>query len=119
MKYLLLLMALTALAASAADVNGTWKGTADTPNGPIERTFVFKAEGSKLTGESTSSMFGKSAIEDGKIEGDNISFTITVNLGGNEEKVHYKGTVADDEIKLKAEIPALGQTIEYTVKRVS
>ena len=121
MKWLLLSMALLALAATAAaaDISGTWKGTADTPNGPVERTFIFKVDGNKLTGETTSSLFGKSVIEDGKIDGDNISFTITVNFQGNEAKVLYKGKVAGDEIKFTVEIPAINQTIEYTAQRVT
>ncbi len=119
MKWLLVLMTLFALAASAADVSGTWKGSADTPNGKVERTFVFKVDGDKLSGETTSDMFGKSAIENGKVEGDNISFTITVNYQGNEGKVNYKGKVDGDQIKFTVDVPALGQTIEYTAKRVS
>ena len=69
MKWLLILMAVFALTVSAADVSGTWKGTAETPNGTIERTFVFKVDGDKLTGETTSQIMGKSAVIDGKIDG--------------------------------------------------
>ncbi len=121
MKWLLLPITLLMLAAtaSAPDVSGTWKGTAQTPNGPVERTFIFKVDGHKLTGETTSSMFGKSVIEDGKVDGDNISFTITVNMQGNESKLLYKGKVQGDAIKFTVEIPAINQTIEYTAKRVT
>ena len=121
MKWLLLFMTLLTLAAttSAADVSGTWKGTAQTPNGPVERTFIFKVDGNKLTGETSSSMFGKSVIEDGKVDGDNISFTITVSIQDNEAKLLYKGKVQGDEIKFTVEIPAINQTIEYTAKRVT
>jgi hypothetical protein len=119
MKWLILLAVLFSLTAAAADISGTWKGTADTPNGPVERTFVFKVDGQKLTGESNSSMFGKSTIEEGKIDGDNISFTLTVNFQGNEGKILYKGKVTGDEIKFTVEVPALEQKIEYTAKRVS
>jgi osmotically-inducible protein OsmY len=119
MKWLLLLLAMFAFTASAADVSGTWKGTAQTPNGTTERTFVFKVDGNKLTGETTSDMFGKSVIEDGKIDGDNISFSITVNVQGNEGKVNYKGQVEGDQIKFTVNIPAYNQTVEYTAKRVS
>ena len=119
MKKLIITMALFTLAAWAADISGTWKGTADTPNGTVERTFVFKVDGTTLTGETTSNMFGKSKIEQGKIDGDNISFTITINFDGNEGKVNYTGKVEGDQIKMKAEIPAAGQSIDYVVKRVS
>jgi len=54
MKWLVVLVAWFALAASAADISGAWKGTAETPNGTIERTFLFKVNGSQLTGETAS-----------------------------------------------------------------
>ena len=107
---------LFAVAANAADISGNWKGTAEGPNGTIERTFTFKVEGTKLTGETESQMMGKSTITDGKIEGNNISFTITGNLQGNEMKLNYKGTVAGDSIKLSVDFG--GQAAEYTLKRV-
>jgi hypothetical protein len=119
MKWLLFAFLLFAFTAWGADVSGTWKGTAQTPNGTVERTFVFKVDGNKLTGETSSDMFGKSVIEDGKVDGDNISFNITVNVQGTEGKVNYKGVVQGDEIKFTATIPAYNQTVEYTAKRVS
>jgi hypothetical protein len=119
MKWLLMLMAAFAITASAADITGTWKGTAETAVGKLERTFVFKVDGAKLTGETTSNMFGKSTITDGKIDGDNLSFVITINVQGNDMKANYKGKVAGDEIKLTVEIEGTDQTVEYTVKRAS
>jgi len=119
MKRLLLLIAVCALALSAADISGNWKATAEGPNGSMERTFVFKVDGSKLTGETTSSMLGKSTITDGKVDGDDVTFTITVNFGGNEMKLNYKGKVSGNEIKFTVESPAGGQTIEWLAKRAS
>jgi hypothetical protein len=118
MKWLLCLMAVFAFTASAADISGNWKGTAETPNGTVERTFVFKVDGHKLTGETNSSRFGKSTIEDGKVDGDDVSFSLTVNVGGTEGKVVYKGKVDGDTIKFTVELQALGQTLEMTAKRV-
>ena len=57
----------------------------------IERTFNFKVDGSKLTGETESEMMGKATITDGKIEGDNVSFTINANFQGNEMKLRTRG----------------------------
>jgi len=117
MKLLLTLMAIFALAASAADISGNWKGTAEGPNGAIERTFTFKQDGTKLTGETVSSFTGKSAISDGKVEGDAISFSITANFQGNEMKIGYKGKVTGDTIKLTSDFGGGAQTIEWTLKK--
>jgi hypothetical protein len=119
MKWLLILMAVFSLTASAADVTGTWKGTAETPNGTIERTFVFKVDGDKLTGDTTSEMMGKSIITDGKIDGDNLTFTIKVNFQGNEMTLNYKGKVSGDTIKFNVHIPDSDQSVEYNAKKVS
>jgi hypothetical protein len=115
------LTGLLAVAASAADISGNWKGSAETPNGTIERTFVFKVDGSKLTGETTSQFLGKSTIADGKVEADNVSFTITVKFQDNEMKVNYKGKVnaEGNEIKFTAESQNGEFTVEYVAKRVS
>lgn len=118
-KWLLpLAILIFALSAAAADITGTWKGTAQTPAGTTERTFNFKVDGNKLTGDTSSDMFGKSVIEDGTVDGDNISFSLTINFQGNEAKVNYKGKVKGDQIDFTAEIPALNQTVQYTAERV-
>ena len=110
-----LLLTVFAFAASAADISGTWKGT---PNGAIERTFIFKSDGVKLTGESTSEIFGKSTISDGKIEGDALSFTLTVKFQDNEMKLNYKGKIKGEELVLTVELPD-GNSFDYKAKRVS
>lgn len=120
MKRMLLLMALSALAAFAADITGTWKATAEGPNGTMERTFVFKQDGTKLTGETTSQMMGKSTITDGKVEGDDVTFTITVNFQDNPMKLNYKGKVTGNEIKFTVESPmGGGRNMEWLAKKVS
>ena len=119
MKRLLTLLIVCAVAALAADISGNWKATAQGPQGNMERTFVFKVDGAKLTGETTSSMLGKSTITDGKIDGDNISFTITANMQGNEMKISYKGKVTGAEIHLTSEVAGGGggQAIEWVAKK--
>jgi hypothetical protein len=113
-----ILTAIFVAAALAADISGTWKGTADFGGQSIERTFVFKVDGTKLTGETTSELLGKSTIEEGKIDGNDISFTISANFQGNAMKMTYKGKVSGDTIKLTADLgPDVGQTIEWTLKR--
>ena len=117
MKRLIVLFVAIAAAALASDINGTWKATADGPNGAMERTFVFKVEGNKVTGETTSSMMGKSTITDGKIDGDSITFTITGKFGDNEMKLDYKGKIKDNEIVFESSAGGGGQTIEWHAKK--
>ena len=120
MKWLFVLMVVFAVCASAADVSGTWKGTADTPNGPIERTFMFKVDGNKLTGETSSQMMGKSTITDGKVEGDTVTFTLTGKFGDQEVKLNYKGKINGNEIKFTSEMAGGGgggAPIEWTAKK--
>jgi hypothetical protein len=118
MKRLLFLMVALAVITMAADVSGNWKATAEGPNGSLERAFVFKVDGNKLTGETTSQMMGKSTIMDGKVDGDNLSFTITVKFQDNEVKLTYKGKVSasGNEITLTSE--GIGPTaLEWHAKR--
>jgi hypothetical protein len=119
MKRLLLLITLVALgavASFAADVAGTWRATAEGQNGTMERTFVFHVDGTKLTGETTSTMLGKSTIENGKVDGDAVSFTIKAKFQDNEMELAYKGKVSGDEITLTVEV--MGNTVEWHGKRV-
>ena len=95
----IILLALCALTAVAADVSGKW--TAQVPGrqgGTQDMTFNFKVEGQKLTGTVTTQR-GDQAISDGEVSGDAISFVTVMSFGGNEMKMLYKGTVAGNEIK--------------------
>ena len=119
MKRLLTAFVLLAFSAIAADISGNWKATAEGPNGAMERTFVFKVDGNKVTGESTSSMMGKSAISEGKVEGDTVTFVLTGKFGDNEVKLNYKGKISGDQIKFTSEMAGGGggQSIEWLAKR--
>jgi len=105
--------------AWAADVNGKWVAQVPGRDGQTrETTFNFKAEGDKLTG-TVSGRQGDNPISDGKISGDDISFTLTVGGGGNTFKFIYKGKVAGDEIKFTRTREGGDQPgQEFTAKRV-
>src|SRR5262245_24846545 len=85
-NWLLLVALVFAINASAVDIAGTWKGSAETPDGAIERTFVVKVAGNRVTGETSSQRMGKSQITDGRIDGDTVKFSITVKFQDNEMK---------------------------------
>jgi hypothetical protein len=113
MKKLISLLAL-GVAMFGADITGKWTGKIETPNGSRDVNMTFKADGATLTG-SVSGRNGDTPIENGKIDGDNISFTVTRSFNGNEFKTNYKGTVAGDTIKLNFQMR--DNTIEMTLKR--
>src|SRR5215472_13697487 len=82
-----------ALSAVAAEVDGKWTGSLSTPNGDIPVAFTFKADGANLTGTTTGIDGMDVAIKDGKIDGSNISFSVTFDFGGMPFLLTYKGVV--------------------------
>jgi hypothetical protein len=97
MRKPILLMAIFSIAAFAADVTGSWKASIDTPNGSMDLTYVLKADGNTVTG-SVQSQMGELKIDEGKIDGDKITFSVNIeNMG----KMTYTGTVKDDQMTLK------------------
>jgi hypothetical protein len=116
-KGYLILMAVFALTASAADITGNWKATLDMGGQAMERTFTFKQDGAKLTGETTSSMLGKSTITDGKVDGDTVTFSITGNMQGQDVKMTYTGKIVSaTEIKFDVG-GTIGQNIQWDAKK--
>lgn len=94
------LLALTS--AWAADVAGKWiaKAPGGQGGGESEITLVFNVDGEKLTGTlNNSQMPGDVVINDGKISGDDISFSLMRKMGEMEMKVVWKGKISGDEIK--------------------
>lgn len=118
MKKLFTIFLLAALSGFSADVTGNWKGTAEGPNGKMERTFSFKVEGSKLTGETSSEMLGKSTIQDGKVDGDSLSFSVHVNFQGQDVKILYRGKVSGKQLKLNVQSEDGSFSTDYVAERI-
>jgi len=104
-----------ASSALAADVDGKWTGTVSTPNGDFPQAFTFKADGATLTGSMTGLDGAEVAIKDGKINGANISFSVSLDFGGMPFMLSYTGVVAPDQIKLTGD--AMGMPFELVVKK--
>src|SRR5262245_6175799 len=104
--------------AFAADVNGKWTAQVPGRGGQTcEQTFNFKVEGDNQTG-TVSRTQGDNPISDGKISGDEISFTVKVSFNGNDVTLLYKGTVSGDEIKMTRSRQGGDQPgQEFTAKR--
>jgi hypothetical protein len=110
-------LALFTTGAFAADVTGKW--TAEVPGRdgtPRTQTFTFKQDGSALTG-TVSSPMGDSAISEGKVDGDTISFVVKREFNGNEIKMGYSGKMEGSELKMKREGRNGGAAQEFTAKK--
>ena len=89
-------------AAFAAGIDGKWEGSVSMGGGgpPMDLSFNFKTDGDNLTGTTT--VFGGQIIriKDGKIEGNNISFTVNSSFGGMKSTTNYTGTFYGDTQQL-------------------
>ncbi len=129
------ILLVVAFVAMAADITGKWVAEQPGRNGGPGRqiTFDLKADGATLTGTMTGGMGGgrrggggggggapqAREISDGKIDGNNISFTVKVEFNGNTMVTKYEGTLSGDELKLKVNREGRNgpTTTEMTAKR--
>lgn len=96
----------------ATGVDGTWKGTMQSPNGDMDITFSFKMVGDKLTGQVKTSN-GDLEITNTKIDGKDFSFDVTFN----DMTIKHKCTLKDDDtIGMKVEGGPMGDS-EIILKR--
>jgi hypothetical protein len=111
---------LIATFAIAANIDGEWAGQFDGGMGaPMDLDFVFKADGNKLTGTTTGGPGAERIpIKNGKIDGNNISFSVDVPFGDSGMTINYKGVLSGDQIKLGFDMGMGGPPSEFTVKRV-
>lgn len=102
----------------AAELNGKWFAEYQSPDGQTRQsTFTFEVKGDTLTG-TVAGARGESPIENGKVNGDEISFSVTRNRGGNNLKFQYKGKVSGEEIKFNVTVGDGDRTFDMTAKRV-
>jgi len=104
---LAMLTLLAGLVFAEAAINGKWvserKVDRDGQSFTIIQTFDLKADGPKLTGKATMK-FGdmeprEMDIQDGKITGDKVSWTTTMQTPNGDFKMLYTATVTGDSLK--------------------
>jgi len=103
-----ILLAVT-LCLMAADASGKWVFEQQGRGGTMQVTLSLKIDGAVLTG--TVSQPGRDGnametpISDGKVEGNNVSFTVKREFNGNSFVTSYKGTLDGDSLKLEITMP--------------
>ncbi len=108
-----------AIFANAADISGKWTAEFDSQVGVQKYTFEFTVEGSKLTGKAISNIGGAVAqteIQEGKVNGDEVSFVENLKYQEMDLRIVYKGKVSGDEIKFSRTVADAGGE-EFVAKR--
>jgi hypothetical protein len=102
--------------AATPDISGTFTTSFDSQVGVQSYTFTFVAKGAQLTGKAKSAA-GDNNIEEGKIDGDKVTFVENMNYQGIALRIVYSGTITSaDEIKFKRDVGGQGGE-EFTAKR--
>jgi hypothetical protein len=112
-----LFLTLGGISALAADFNGKWTADVQSRRGTQTLTFDFHVDGSTLTGKVTTQR-GDTDITDGKVDGDNISFTQVMNFNGNSMTITYKGTADGDNINFTRQMGDRPAT-QFVAKRAT
>ena len=115
--FVMLAITFAAAPARAADVDGKWAGSIETPMGAFPVGFSFKADGATLTGTQTGMDGMEIPIKNGKIDGDKISFVVTIDFGGMAFDLNYTGVVSADNIQLTLDF--MGMPMPFTVKKTN
>ena len=84
----------------AADISGKWSGKSE--QGP-DWSFNFKVDGSKVTGTMQAADAKERPINDGKLEGDALSFSVDSEWQGQAIKLVMKGKVSAEKIELRVD----------------
>ena len=127
LRSLILFLTATCL-ASAAAIDGTWTAEMKMKGGKKaaaqERTvqvkFNLKSDGNKATGTVISGARKRSVtaqIVDGKIDGDNFSFTTVQTGKKGEQKLEWRGTVSGDSIQGTRSRAGAKRGQSFTAKR--
>jgi hypothetical protein len=90
-----LLLFVLSIASNAQTLDGSWKGKFSGPNGDMELVFTFKVNADTLNGDVTSEM-GSLPIENGKVNGNKLSFDVNVN----GQVINHTGVLEGDTVKL-------------------
>ena len=66
----------------------------------MDLSYEFRTDGNILTGTTVGYRGNKSEIKDGKVDGNNLSFTVESTYQGRKNTINYTGVLLGDTIKL-------------------
>jgi hypothetical protein len=102
--------------AQTPDITGQWTASFDTQIGQQNYTYDFVVKNSVLTGKAKSNI-GEAIIQDGKVEGDTVTFVEMLKFQDQEIRIEYTGKIVSaDEIKFTRKVADFA-TEELVAKR--
>ena len=103
----------------AGDPGGDWKASVDVNGNDVPLTFHLKVKDTNVTGAIEGMPTTPADIQNGKLEGDNITFTAVTDYEGNSVKLIYKGKIDGDQIKFSVGTYDGSWGVEFVAKRSS
>ncbi|HIF22557.1 MAG TPA: hypothetical protein EYQ27_11780 [Gemmatimonadetes bacterium] len=103
--------ALSAAPVAAQNLTGTWELSQETQRGARTSTLTLVQDGSGLTGTLTLTLGGRRggggggggamevSVDDGMVDGNSFSFSVTLTFGDNSITQSYSGTFDGDSME--------------------
>lgn len=79
----------------AADLSGSWTLTMESEMGTFEMTLSLEQDGNRLEGSARGGPMGQLEVRNGNVSGDDVTFTMVVDAGGETIEISMDGTIED------------------------
>lgn len=99
----------------ALNISGKWKATVSAPTGEMELTMEIQQEETRVSG-SISSDLGRMEISDGLLSGNELTFTVTATIMGENVEMTFSGIAEKDS--MKGTISFMGGSAEFRATRI-
>ncbi len=104
-----------AKAPAAFSVAGSWRVTIASPMGEMEMTMELEQEGSSVQGQLISN-YGRWEIRDGHLSGQELNFSVSIEIMGQTIEAAFHGRVEKDLIEGTVQIP--GGSADFRAIRI-
>ena len=102
--------------APAVDITGTWDVTIDAEGETISAKLKVNQQGSDFSG-TMETQFGTGTVKDGLVSGNDISFILLFEFGGETLEIEWTGTVEGEEASGSGEGPEEIGSFTWSAKR--
>ncbi len=100
---------------TSLDISGKWNAEVESAMGAMNMIIEFIQDGSDITGSFTSEM-GEWDIIDGILRGQELTFVISANIGGESIAMEFSGTV--DNESLEGDISVQGENAKLKATKI-